>query len=243
MTMTVAKNAIAVDEDFRQQLEDARKPAHSGPHPFSQAWAEGKLTKEQLIGWCKQHYYYIETVGQMFGMMYVRTPDVDARLFILDNLMGEELMGDRHPDLLLRFAESLGTTRQEVMEADLNGEILPSTRAMRSWTLELANFRPLYEAAAGIMIGLEGQLPTIYPKYVKALKETLGSSDDDLKFFYVHIEGDEGHEDNGVQIVARYATTPEQRRAAIATVRASAEVRYAYLNGIYRHYILNEGRL
>jgi len=238
--MTIAKTTVKVDTEFQQQLEDARKPSHSGMHPFSQAWADGKLSKEQLIGWCKQHYYYIETVGQMFGMMYVRTPDTDARLFILDNLVGEELHGTRHPDLLIQFAESLGATRQEIIEADLNGEILPSTRAMRAWTLELANFRPLYEAAAGIMIGLEGQLPTMYPKYVKALKETIGSTDEALKFFYVHIEGDEEHADNGIQIVARYADTPEKRRAAVATVRASAEVRYAYVSGTYRRYVLGE---
>ncbi len=83
-------------------------------------------------------------------------------------------------------------------------------------------------------------MPTIYPKHVKALKEQFNSSNEALKFFYVHIGGDEEHADNGIQFAARYANTPEKRRAAIAAVRASAEVRYAYMSGIYRRYVLEE---
>jgi pyrroloquinoline-quinone synthase len=224
---------------FKQELEDARKPRHSGMHPFSAAWSEGKLTTQQYSAWAKQHYYYIEVVGQMFGMMYIRAPHVDTRLHVLENLAGEEIMGKRHPDLLLDFAEACGMNRNEILDAEVNGEILPTTRAMRSWILELGHFRPLEEAGAGVMVGLEGQLPTMYTRYVNIMRQQ-GFTDEQLKFFHVHIEGDEEHAENGIQLAYRYADTPEKRRRAVAVVRASTEVRWNYLTGMYKAIVLGE---
>ncbi len=231
--------AVLEKTSFQLELEESRRPQHSGMHPFSAAWTSGELSRKQLGEWAKQHYYYIETVGQMFGMLYVRLPDVDARLHTLDNLMGEELMGDRHPDLLLRFAEACGLSRQEVLNADLNGEILAGTRGLRAWTLELGQFRPVAESAAGIMVGLEGQLPAMYSGYVEAMHK-MGFTKDELKFFYVHIEGDEEHAANGLAIAERYANTPELKERAKAAVRASTQMRYNYLSGIYRKFVLGE---
>ena len=236
MTLTMEATGYA---EFKATLEAARKPRHSGTHPMSAAIASGQLSRRQLGEWAKQHYYYIEVVGQMFGMMYVRTPDTDARLHILENLAGEEIQGERHPDLLLRFAQACGLSRDEILNAEINGQILPTTRAMRSWILELGHFRPMEEAGAGVMVGLEGQLPTMYIRYVEALRKQ-GFSDQELQFFHVHIEGDEGHAENGIQLAYRYADTDEKRRRAVAVVQASTEVRWAYQTGLYKSIVLGE---
>jgi pyrroloquinoline-quinone synthase len=235
MTLTVNPGYA----EFKAALEEARKPRHSGMHPMSAAIAGGQLSRRQLGEWAKQHYHYIEIVGQMFGMMYIRAPHVDARLHILENLAGEEIQGTRHPNLLLNFAEACGLSREEIINAEVNGEILPTTRAMRSWVLELGHFRPLEEAGAGIMVGLEGQLPTMYTRYVEALRKQ-GFSDEELKFFHVHIEGDEEHAENGIQLAYRYADTEEKRRRAVAVVRASTEVRWNYQTGMYKAIVLGE---
>jgi pyrroloquinoline-quinone synthase len=75
-------------------------------------------------------------------------------------------------------------------------------------------------------------LPTLYPKYVEAMRK-MGYTEDDLEFFHVHIEGDTEHAHIGLELTARYATTADIQTRAIATVRASAEMRFAMLDGIH----------
>ncbi|MEO8500268.1 MAG: iron-containing redox enzyme family protein [Vicinamibacteria bacterium] len=219
--------------EFRARLVASRQQASSEMHSFSQAWAEGSLSRRQMGFWAMQHWYYIDRIPQQFGIMYTRCPDVDTRLFILENLNGEESPGGRHPDLLLDFAEACGYPRAEVQSADRDGRILPATRGIRAWIEELVQSRHLAEQAAGIMVALEGQLPTMYQKYVEYCR-TLGFSERDLRFFTVHIEGDSEHADVGYRLCERYAVTPELEELAIGACRASAQMRVQYLDAVSR---------
>ena len=219
--------------EFRARLVAARQQASSEAHSFSQAWAEGKLSQKQMGFWALQHWYYIDRIPQQFGIMYTRCPDVDTRLFILENLNGEETPGERHPDLLLDFAEACGYSRKEVEHADRDGRILPAARGIRAWIEELVQSRHIAEQAAGIMVALEGQLPTMYRKYVDHCL-TLGFSDRALRFFTVHIEGDTEHADVGYRLCERYAATPELEDLAIGACRASAQMRVQYLDAVSR---------
>ena len=219
---------------FFDALEAARKPQHGGGHPFSRLWAQGALSREQLGRYAVQHYYYIAPIPQQFAARYARLPDLDARQHLLENLLGEEMPDTpekRHPDLLIKFAEACGFSRDDVVNAALRDEILPTTRAMRAWIWELSTIRHLAESAAGIMVALEGQLPTLYPAYVKAMRK-MGFSEDDMEFFHVHIEGDEEHAHIGLELTDRYATTEALQERAIAAVRASASLRWSMLDGI-----------
>lgn len=227
-------------QEFFAALEAARQPKHGGGHPFSRAWAAGELSREQLGRWAIQHFYYIDVVPQQFAALYARLPDLDARQHLLENLLGEEMpqaVEKRHPDLCAKFAAACGVPREELVGAEERGVILPTTRAMRSWVWELAMVRALGEACAGIMVALEGQLPTLYPKYVAAMRK-MGFSDDDLEFFHVHIEGDVEHAHVGLELAHRYATTAELQRKAVAAVHASAQVRYSMLDGIHRAIVM-----
>ncbi len=219
---------------FQAALEAARQPQHGGGHPFSRTWAAGDLTRAELGAWAIQHFYYIDPIPQQFAALFARLPDLDARQHLLENLLGEEMPhapGKRHPDLLRKFARACGVGDARMQAAEEAGEILPSTRAMRAWIWELATIRHLAEACAGIMVALEGQLPTLYPKYVEAMTR-MGLTEDDLEFFHVHIEGDTEHAHIGLELTSRYANTPELQQQAIAAVRASAAMRYTMLDGI-----------
>lgn len=227
-------SSLMNQSQFFAALEAARQPQHGGGHPFSRAWAAGELSRAQIGEWAIQHFYYIDPIPQQFAALYARLPDLDARQHLLENLLGEEMPhapGKRHPDLLRKFARACGVTSERMLNAEAAGEVLPSTRAMRSWIWELAGIRHLAESCAGIMVALEGQLPTLYPKYVDAMRR-MGFTDDDLEFFHVHIEGDTGHAHIGLELTHRYATTPELQQIAVSAVRASAAMRYAMLDGI-----------
>jgi pyrroloquinoline-quinone synthase len=228
--------------EFFAALEAARQPKHGGGHAFSRAWAAGELTRAQLGDWAVQHFYYIDPIPQQFAALFARLPDLDARQHLLENLLGEEMPhapGKRHPDLLRKFARACGVSDERILKAEETGEILATTRAMRSWIWELATVRPLGEACAGIMVALEGQLPTLYPKYVDAMRK-MGFSEDDMEFFHVHIEGDTEHAHIGLELTARYATSADLQARAIAAVRASAEMRFSMLDGIFNRVVLKQ---
>jgi pyrroloquinoline-quinone synthase len=228
--------------EFYAALESARLPKHGGGHAFSRAWAAGELSRAQLGDWAIQHFYYIDPIPQQFAALFARLPDLDARQHLLENLLGEEMPhapGKRHPDLLRKFARACGVSDERILRAEEAGEILPTTRAMRSWIWELSSVRPLGESCAGIMVALEGQLPTLYPKYVDAMRK-MGFSEDDMEFFHVHIEGDTEHAHIGLELTARYATTAELQGRAIAAVRASAEMRFSMLDGIFNRVVLKQ---
>jgi pyrroloquinoline-quinone synthase len=228
--------------EFFAALEAARQPKHGGGHAFSRAWAAGELTRAQLGDWAVQHFYYIDPIPQQFAALFARLPDLDARQHLLENLLGEEMPhapDKRHPDLLRKFARACGVSDERILRAEESGEVLPTTRAMRSWIWELSSVRPLGEACAGIMVALEGQLPTLYPKYVEAMRK-MGFTDDDMEFFHVHIEGDTEHAHVGLELTERYANSPELQTRAIAAVRASAEMRFSMLDGIYSRVVLKQ---
>ena len=223
-------------------LEAARQPKHGGGHVFSRAWAAGELSRAQLGDWAIQHFYYIDPIPQQFAALFARMPDLDARQHLLENLLGEEMPnapGKRHPDLLRKFARACGVSDERILRAEENDEVLATTRAMRAWIWELAGIRPLAESCAGIMVALEGQLPTLYPKYVEAMRK-MGFTEDEMEFFHVHIEGDTEHAHVGLELTARYATTVAEQQRAIAAVRASAAMRFAMLDGIHNRVVLKK---
>ena len=242
MTRESGVDQLIPKKEFQAALEAARQPSHSGLHPFSAAWAAGDLNRDQLGDWAVQHYYYIRPVPQHFALLYSRMPDLDGRQHLLENMLGEEMPQQpekRHPELLVKFGMACGKSRGYIIDGEDENRILPTTRAMAAWTWELTAIRHVSEACAGIMVALEGQLPTLFPKYVAAMEE-MGFSEDDLEFFHVHIEGDVEHAQTGLELTHRYADTPALQKRALNIVRATAELRYSMLNGIYDKLVVGQ---
>jgi pyrroloquinoline quinone (PQQ) biosynthesis protein C len=61
----------------------------------------------------------------------------------------------------------------------------------------------------------------------------MGFSDDELEFFYVHMEADVEHQKHGFEITYRYCDSPALQTRALAAVASSASQRLAMLDGIY----------
>ena len=226
--------AMLERKEFFKLLEDSRIVKGSIGHEFSRQWMDGKLSREQLGLWAIQHYYYISAIPAQFAALYARMPDEDGQELLMENLVGE-VMPDApetsHPNLLLRFARASGIDDDTCKNAERDGKILAGTRAMRSWIWDLASVRPLHEACGGIMVALEGQLPTMFPKYIAAM-EKMGYADDDLEFFHVHVENDVEHAAVGLELCYRYATNEDKQKMVAQVVAGSVAMRYQMLDDI-----------
>jgi pyrroloquinoline-quinone synthase len=225
---------MADKSEFRRQLEAAVDARHSRLNPFTEQWVKGQLTREQLGAWAAQHYQYVSQFPRWAAAVYAECPYADARDFLLENIIEEE-SGTKHVDLLIRFADACGVTRAQVEQMPQ----LPTTRALTAWCYEMAH-RPFQEAAAGLLVGLESQVPGIYRRTLPPLKPVYGFTDHEVEFFAVHIEADEVHAERGYEIVERYTTTPDMRARAVEAVREATEMRWQYMTGLYRVYVLKE---
>ncbi|HEX9464513.1 MAG TPA: iron-containing redox enzyme family protein [Alphaproteobacteria bacterium] len=232
-----------VTSPFRQALEDAIKQRHSAVHPWSEAWVSGKLNRQLLGEWVKQHFHYVSLFSQWLGTVYGACPHWDVQEFLLENITEEEGMAGqgeyeavRHCNLLLDFAEACGKPRKEILDAQVNGELLPETLGLQSWCYRQSH-RPFVEALAGLLVGLESQVPVIYSKTTPPLIEKYGFTPDEVTFFSLHIVADAEHGERGFQIVEKYATTPETQATCVRLVKEATMMRRLYLDGLYNRYL------
>src|SRR3989440_10672995 len=231
--------ALMNSDDFRTALENAIKGKAATRSPFSIAWASGKLSRAHLARWAENHFHYVGPFADYLAYIYARMPDTmtEAKDFLLSNMYEEEIGGDRHTDLLIRFAEACGTTRERVEKPD---NMSPTTRGLQSWCYAVAMREDPVIAVAGLVVGLESQVPSIYRKQTPTLREKYGFSDQEVEFFDLHIVSDEIHGERGYQIVLEHATTPELQARCLKICEVGAEMRLAYTTALYNEYVAKD---
>lgn len=235
---------------FRQALEEAIAQRHSAVHPFSDAWVSGRLDKRLLGEWVKQHYHYVSHFAEWLAIVYGNCAEAEVREFLLENITEEEGVAGqggyepvRHTKLLLDFAEACGKSRAEIIDAQKKGELLAGTLGLQAWCTVQAH-KPFPEALAGLVVGLESQVPKIYARTMPPLIEKYGFTDAEVTFFRIHIGADEEHGERGFEIVEKYATSPEQQANCLRIVREATLMRGLYLDGLYyKHLAPPAGRL
>jgi pyrroloquinoline-quinone synthase len=201
--------------------------------------AEGKLSREHLSRWAENHYHYVGPFADYLGYLYARTPDTytEAKDFLLANMYEEEIGGDRHTDLLIRFAEACGTTRERVTDIDNATAV---TRGLQGWCYAISMREHFAVATAALVVGLESQVPSIYRRQYPVLLEKYGFAEEEVEFFDLHITSDEIHGERGYQIVLKYADTPELQQRCLQLVRHGAEARFSYTKALYDTYVAPE---
>jgi pyrroloquinoline-quinone synthase len=228
--------ALMNQDEFRTALESAIAGKTATKSPFSIAWAEGTLTRAHLARWAENHYHYVGPFADYLAYIYARTPDhmTDAKDFLLANMYEEEIGGDRHTDLLIRFAEACGTTRERVIDPD---NMSPTTRGLQSWCYAVAMREEPVIAVAGLVVGLESQVPSIYRKQTPTLREKYKFTDEEVEFFDLHIVSDEIHGERGYQIVLEHANTVELQQRCLKICEIGAQMRLLYTTALYHDYV------
>lgn len=224
-------------DEFRTALEDAIKGREAKNASFSQAWANGELERHHFARWAENHYHYVGIFADYLAHIYANTPvhATEAKDFLLQNMYEEELSDVRHTDLLIRFAEACGTTRERVMDIDNTTAV---TKGLQGWCYATAMREHFVVATAALVVGLESQVPSIYRRQYPVLLEKYGFTEEEAEFFDLHITSDEVHGERGYQIVLEHATTVELQQRCLQFVRHGAEMRFAYTQALYNTYVL-----
>ncbi|AJE46881.1 TenA family transcriptional regulator [Celeribacter indicus] len=226
-------------DELRTALETAIRGNTANASPFSLAWARGKLSREHLARWTENHYHYVGPFAEYLAYVYARLPAEyeEAKDFMLQNMYEEELAADRHTDLLIRFGEACGTTRARIIDPD---NMNPTTRGLQAWCYNVAMREDPIVAIAGLVVGLESQVPSIYRKQTPTLREQYGFTDEEVEFFDLHIVSDEIHGERGYQIVLEHARTYELQQKCLKICEIGAQMRLLYTTSLYNDYVGSE---
>jgi pyrroloquinoline-quinone synthase len=212
------------------RIDDVVADKHLLKHPFYVAWTEGRLSQETLQRYAEQYYSHVAAFPRYLSAIHTQTEDIQARQILLENLNDEEAGADNHPELWLRFAEAVGTTRDAVRAA----APLPETEACDVAYRDIAGARgPIAGLAA--LYAYESMIPAVSTTKIDGLKTHYGlDTEDALRFFEVHIEADDWHAEVTRGLLEN--ATPEEQDACVAAAADAMDAINLLLDGVVREY-------
>ncbi|HEY3875989.1 MAG TPA: CADD family putative folate metabolism protein [Candidatus Kapabacteria bacterium] len=217
-------------QHFFDRLDAAIQEYSLLKHPFYQAWSAGTLTNDTLRVYAGQYYQFEKRFPTFLSAVHANTESIAHRQQLLENLMEEERGEVNHPELWLRFADALGSGREEAQHAELFTEtqnLIDTLRTITRNSVTLEGVAALY--------GYESQIPEISRTKIEGLTAHYNvTSDEGLSFFRVHEQADEVHRRAERDLIAELITSREDEDRAIAAAQRVAIAFYGMLDGIVR---------
>ena len=165
--------------------------------------------------------FYFHTIGFVRALrhLYARVPQAEFRAEIGEGLYEEETgritETAPHLELFFTMAEAFGFPRKKLID---DAYCLPETAAVLNWYHYAATSLDVLEGVAVLNFAAEGQNAEIggYPGISKVMYDAMtthyGKSHEDIMFYYVHDYADQEHSEVGARNLAKYITTPEQKK-------------------------------
>ncbi len=210
-----------------QEVEEIIEDKSLLKHPFYQAWTRGSLSLEDLAEYARQYYQQESRFARYLSAVHSNCPDLRTRQMLLENLAHEEQGPDNHPELWLRFAESVGASRESVRDCAPH----PATAACVEKFTTLSRDGDFKRGLAALY-AYEAQQPAVAAAKIDGLKNRYGlRSADALGFFETHREVDEWHSRCEREILEA-ASTDEQRRGIVSAVSEACDALNGLLDGV-----------
>ena len=174
---------------FIDQLDEKIQEKHLLNHPFYETWNAGKLSHEAIKEYSAQYFKHVSSFPRYLSSIHSNCDDLKTRQMLLDNLIDEERGSENHPELWMRFAESMGNSRKSV----------ENKKAMKEIEELVATFYSLskseqYHVGLAALYCYESMQPEISETKKDGLQRFYGIKDEKaLKFFTVHMQADEWH--------------------------------------------------
>lgn len=208
---------------FAEALYAAARPHPIESHPFIVEVREGKATEEAIRNFALHLTSATDSFVRALHAILSICPDPLVRHSLIANVLEEEGMTGyvpgqgatfdperHHPTMGRRFARAAGVTDAEV-DAFQVGPPRWFQRAIaaNNWIGPFAY----------IAVGTEANIPPTYRQLVPAFAKHYGFADDDMEFLYEHMTADDRHGEEGAQLIATVARTPEMQKLALEGAR------------------------
>ena len=223
------------------------------PHPWRVALSEGKVSRQALIEYVKNRYYFLANINRKDAQVIANCPISDARRMLLRKYIdeeGQDVAGGQlgpHYEMWLKISDVLGVPRA-LMQSFV--DVLPVYRYTVDAVFNFAKQQSWLEGVAATY-ATEGRMWKRYtPKQEhhedgllgegEALMRHYGLTQDALIFYHVHSDANDGHGDINEGILKRYCTTVELQEKALAAARFRWENQETRSDIVYRYFVLDE---
>jgi len=222
--------------EFSNELQrtiDARRTF--GRHPLWLRISSGALPRPSMQIWAQQFFLQVREFPRAVSGLHAGCPFADERIKLAESLYEEETgrisgCNVSHPELFIRFAESLGLSRAQIVDA----QPFAGTAALIAWFEAATRAHSFIEGAAAINLAAEGQVPGAFAPLARALERHYGLTRAQVAFWDIHEEADREHSDIGDHIVMRHATTNEWQDKIRRALTRSLQLWWEFFDDIER---------
>jgi len=194
-------------------------------HPFYQAWSDGKLTRESLVGYSKEYYQLVKAVPIFMTQLMDHVPES-----LHDEFNFNQQEEFSHISLWERFASGLGVSRKELT----NYEGLYTTNHAIS---ELHSLMSSFLSGSAAMYALEKEIPKISEIKLQGLAEFYGlTSEDVTEYFKEHMEADIRHTASWQKIIEQASEQYYLTNVMIDAAERSLICQNILLDSCYEEY-------
>lgn len=203
-------------------------------HPFYQAWAAGKLTRDDLREYAQNYYHHVDAFPTYLAELAVRLENGDLRRAVLANMADERGSegdygdgGREHSEIWLDFAEGMGSQR------DLRRHTpMPAIKELTAFFHRTASEGAPEEALAAFY-AYESQVPRVAKEKARGLQEMYSADEKTRGYFTLHATADIYHSQVWRnQLAKRLEANPEMAEKALAAGENAAKALWNALDGI-----------
>ena len=218
---------------YLEAIDQKIAAKHLLKHPFYLAWTRGELSRAALRDYAAQYYQHVAAFPTYLSAVHSRCEDQPTRKQLLNNLVDEEAGEPNHPELWLRFAESLGVSREEVRATKVESEtshLIETFRSACSTTETAEGLAALY--------AYESQIPAVSESKIDGLQKHYGFTDPAAyEYFAVHIEADREHAAVEREMLGEHISQ-DNHKGVTATVDRVLESLWSLLSGVCQRHAI-----
>src|SRR6266480_5517899 len=224
------------DEFVAALKKQAERYYHT--HPFHGDMNAGKLSKKQIQVWVANRFYYQKSIPLKDAAILSNCPYPAVRRVWIQRIIDHDgtAEGQGGIENWLLFAESVGLSRQEVLE---ERHLLPGVRFAVDAYVTFARTKPWMEAMASSLTELFA--PDLMRERIAAFERHYTWIDSaGLTYLKTRLTQAPRDSSQALDILMRYCRTREQQERAIAALAFKCDVLWSMLESI--HYAFVEGK-
>ena len=223
---------------FIELIKTTASERYPDRHPFNQLLYDGKLNQKQIHGWIINWFYYQQIIPLKDGAIIANCPLSDVRRIWISRILNYDGYSEVEGALdgWLRFAESTGLSRKEIMSSNY----IPGVKIAADSLLNFVKNHSWFEGIATSLSQIF--LPTAINKRINALSNHYADFVEPDGMSYFMALSTQARQDSQIalNLVLKYSESYEMQLKAIDAVLYTEDVLWSIFDSIYSAYVVHE---